>query len=239
MRLALLFLAAVCAQAQFFPFPGPGTVAHSGGGGGAITQVQKKTFASTASSTSCPITFNAAPVSGHLLILTVVSDTTVNTPAGWSLAVSAVNFVGEYIYYKISAGTETTVTIGLTSSDSCTVTGFEYSNMAASSPLDKTAFNNSASGAATTISTGTTTTTSQANELVVAVVGWNDTIPTISSWSNSFVSQSSLASTGSATNITQGTSAKVVSTTGTQTTTATLSTDCGFPSGAIATFKGL
>lgn len=66
MRLALLFLISICAQAQFFPFPGPGTIAHSGGGGGAaptlVSYTETVWNTSTLSKTVTIPSFNAGDI---------------------------------------------------------------------------------------------------------------------------------------------------------------------------------
>jgi hypothetical protein len=56
-------------------------------------------------------TFPHAAVAGDLLIFGVNSDTTVSTPSGYTLATSDVAHMGAYVFYKVAAGGETTVTL--------------------------------------------------------------------------------------------------------------------------------
>lgn len=206
---------------------------------------QSKTYGSIASATSHSITLDAAPSSGNLLVLCVVSDTTVTgTPSGWSVVTSAVDFTGTYMYYKIAGVSESaTISVGLSSSDCCALVVLEYSGNTAT-PLDKTA---SAIAQSSPCSTGTTTTTTQASEFLVALVGLSNATgttptspPTVASWSNSFVSQANVSTSGTNPNVTAGVATLNVSATGTYSSAATLSglqAGQAHNSGIIGTFK--
>lgn len=204
----------------------------------AAVQVQKKSYASTAAAASHNIVLDAAPTQGNLLLMVVVSDATVNTPSGWSLGATAVNYTGTYVYYKIAgSGESATITVTPTSSAHTCISALEYSGMAATTPLDKTA--TSLTTPVSVISTGTTATTVQADELLIALVGISSsgTMRNISSWSNSFTQEHNVIATGSGTLVRIGTATRVVSATGAYTSSATLDGSTAGPSGIIATFK--
>lgn len=200
------------------------------------------TYASTASAATHTINWGTTPVSGNLLILTAVSDATITTPTGWTLANSAVDFSGTYIFYKTAGASEGNISVSPTSSDCLAAVAFEYSGMAASGQLDKTA-SATGQGTATSVSTGTTATTTQSSELLIAVAGTttavgNGTGQLVSSWNNSFAIEANATPTGSTLNTRNGTASRTVSATGTYTTTATIGgTGSGHDSGIIAAFK--
>lgn len=206
----------------------------------ALSLVQSKSYGSTASAASHNVVLDAAPTASNLLVLAVVSDTTTSgTPSLWSVANSAIDFTGTYLYYKVAgAGESATISVSLSASDSCVLMAFEYSGNAAT-PLDKSA---SAVGQGTvTCGTGTTASTTQADELLFALNGLSNgdnTPPTVTAWSNSFVQQANAASTGSTANIRCVVATRAVLATGTYTTSGTLSgSTSAHNSGIIATFK--
>lgn len=203
--------------------------------GGAITQVQKKTYASTANNTSHSVSPTSTPTSGNLLMLAVCADSTVTTPSGWTLSsgASTVSFVGLYLYWKISNGTESTISVTIGGSTSCAMEVFEYSGLTTG---DKFA-SNSPGGSPTSVATGTTAATTAANEMIAAIEGHNVTGNTVTGWSNSLVQQDTIVTTGSATNVRLTTALKTVSATGTQTSTATFNSGTNSPSALIGTFK--
>jgi hypothetical protein len=93
--------------------------------------------------------------------------------------------------YKISDGTETTITWTWTTTDRLSVgIAAVYSGMAVS-PFDVMAQADSADVAVTSQSTGTTGTLAQSDEMAIAIVG-GDTAANISTsraWTNNFVEQ--------------------------------------------------
>lgn len=224
---------------------GAGEGGGGGGGGGIppvgdIAIVQMETFAS---SVDDPVDFQFGFISqctlGNLLVLCVVCDFTVPTPSGWTLAQSAIDATGTYIFYRISDGSEQnfTITPGAPAPGCCVA--FEISGCAAA-PFDKSA-SATGQGAGSTIATGTTALTSQADEILIALVGiglsGGDTAA-ITAWSNSFVEQAQVTSSaGSPANIRMAVATRTVTAAATYTTTATLSAADAACSGAIATFK--
>lgn len=200
----------------------------------AATLVQSKSYTGTAAS-SHSIVLDAGPTQGNLLVLSVVSDATVNTPSGWTVVNSAVDDTGTYMYTKdAGAGESATITVSPSSSAALAMAVLEYSGMTASS-LDKT---QKATAQDTPVSTGTTATTAQADEVLVGMVGINqNSSRTISSWSNSFVQQFNVATGSGPSHVRLGVALLTVSSTGTYETAATLSGGQTHCSGIIGTFK--
>lgn len=200
----------------------------------AETLVQSKSYTGTAAS-SHSIVLDAGPTQGNLLVLAVVSDATVNTPSGWSVVNSAVDDTGTYMYTKdAGAGESATITVSPASSAALAMAVLEYSGMSASS-LDKT---EKAIDQSTPCSTGTTATTTQGDEVLVGMVGVNQAASrTISSWSNSFTQQFSVATGSGSSHVRLGVALRTVSSTGTYETAATLSGAQINSSGIIGTFK--
>jgi hypothetical protein len=94
------------------------------------------------------------------------------TGATWVKGPEAVNAGGvtEEIWYAANVSAAgTTVTVNLAASNTCAVHIAEYSGIATSTPLDKSATNTGAYAAAP--DTGTTAATTQADELWVAGLG--------------------------------------------------------------------
>jgi hypothetical protein len=132
----------------------------------------------------------ATPTSGNLLVLTANSDATVSTPSGWTAGPSVIDGNGAYIFWKISAGSESTVTITPGASANTATTVAEYSGNAAS-PLDDSN-SSTIAGSAGNTTTSVSVTTTQAGDLIVAAALLHSAIsanPTSPTWTNSFVNQ--------------------------------------------------
>ncbi|HEY9391273.1 MAG TPA: hypothetical protein VIR27_16095, partial [Mycobacteriales bacterium] len=79
-----------------------------------LTMVQTAGMASSADGATLTATLGAAPSVGNLLVLVANADTTIGTPSGWTLAVSAVDNTGLYLWWRVArAGDPATVTISL------------------------------------------------------------------------------------------------------------------------------
>jgi hypothetical protein len=132
----------------------------------------------------------ATPTSGNLLVLTANSDATVSTPSGWTAGPSVVDGNGAYIFHKISAGTESTVTITPGAAANTVMTACEYSGNTAS-PFD-VSNTSTIAGSAGTSTTAVSVTTTATGDLIIAAallhsaVGSNPASP---AWTNSFVNQ--------------------------------------------------
>lgn len=210
-----------------------------------IALVQKKGAQSGASVASLAVTLDAPPTAGNLLVACCNSDATVATPAGFTLAVSAVSGQGLYIFYRVvQGGDSATVTFAPSVSDSVAGGVIEYSGLLTASVLDQTAFNTT-NAPASSLATGTTGTTAQASELVIVVVGphaGNNHPWVLSSWSAGYTSQieepnglATAASASSACHIGD----QIVGATGTYSATGTWSPPSSDAGAAIATFKGV
>jgi hypothetical protein len=145
----------------------------------------------------------ATPTSGNLLVVTANSDATVtitNIGTAWTAGPSVVDGNGTYFWWKISQGTESTITCTPSVSDTICITACEYSGNAAS-PLD--ASNSSTiAGTSGTTTTSTSVTTTAAGDLIVAAAclhigGAGSGTNTAPSWTNSFVNQLTATSGGS------------------------------------------
>lgn len=141
----------------------------------------------------------ATPTTGNLLVVSANGDFTTTAPTGagtWTAGPSIIDGNGVYTWYKVSDGTESTITVALTSGtfDFC-VTVCEYSGITAS-PFD--ASNSStASGVGSFTSVSVSLTTTAAADLILAFGlfhGAGSSAPTFSSWSNSFVNGLSASS---------------------------------------------
>lgn len=210
----------------------------------AIARVQ--TAENGVSSNVVSVTWGSSTTTGNILIA-VVSVTenhgnaagTVTAPSGWSTAVGPVAAASGdnvlYIFYKENAASQSS-TGNFTSSLSAGRADMqaivaEYSGVATSSSLDKTASNSGLS--ATALDTGTTATTTQADELLIGGYGDSQGTSTFSSPTNSFsiYNQNNQGITDACL------VDRIVSATGAYTTAITLSSAAPAWGGAIATFK--
>jgi hypothetical protein len=160
----------------------------------AITAVQRVPNAAVASTTGSVGAGQGwvTPTAGNLLVATWNLDVTMTTPtgSGWTAGPSVVDDNAAYLFYKISDGTESTISATFASTNPVT-TACEYAGVTGT-PFDvqnSTTVTNTP-GASTT-STGVTTTA--AGDLVFAMAGLADfnvafqAAPTAPSWTNSFV----------------------------------------------------
>lgn len=144
----------------------------------------------------------STPTAGNLLVAFGNSDATLTiSPSGWTAGPSIIDGNGAYAWYKVAAGTESTITITPSVSDDAVLVVAEYSG-AAGSPFD--AQNSSTiAGSDGTTTTSASVTTTQSGDLVVAAALLHSfsggSAPTSPSWTNSFtqrVSAASAAGTG-------------------------------------------
>jgi hypothetical protein len=145
--------------------------------------------------TSCPIGSGdgwATPTSGNLIVLTINADQVCSTPAGYTAGPSVVDDNAVYLFWKISAGNETTPTITPGGTTTAVMTACEYSGVAAS-PTDGSNTSSIVNSVGTT-TTSTSVTTTAAADLIIAVAGLAHysagvAAPTSPTWTNSFVNQ--------------------------------------------------
>lgn len=190
--------------------------------------------------TGAPATLDATlggtPIAGDTLLLVVCSDATVNTPAGWTLDVSAVATNGLYIYRKTSAGTESTVTITPSVAAATNWWYGEYEGLDATPLL---ASSSSTGSATTTSPTGATAFTSGATGgLAIAAFGSSRfSAVTASGYTNGFTELADLGTTkASGTNVSLAVATALANTDGSFSSTATLSASSAV-GGVIAIYE--
>jgi len=204
------------------------------------TLVQQATNTHTYGSpaTSITATLSSGATAGNLLVTTIATDKSAGSytvPSGFT---PIHDYIGPSISgamaYKIATGGETAITWSYATSEESSAWVGEYSGLASSNVLDVSAEADSADVAVTSQTTGTTATTSMANELAVAMFGIDSALyATGRSWTNSFTEVSFVGASNTAG---LGVATKTLSSTGTQTTTASWVT-ADQACGAIATFK--
>lgn len=204
------------------------------------TLVQKKGAQSGFAVASLAVTLTSAPTAGNTLIACCNSDATIATPAGFTLAVSAVSGQGLYIFVRdVQAGDSATVTFTPSVSDAVAGGVLEYSGLTAT-PLDKVA-SNTTNSAATAIATGTTGITAQADELLIVVVGphaGNGHPWVLSSWTAGYTSQiEEPEGLNGASSAACHIGDRIVTATGTYSATGTWTPASSDAGAAIATFK--
>lgn len=142
----------------------------------------------------------ATPTAGNLLVATANADATVTmTTAGFTAGPSVVDGNAAYVWWKIAAGTESSITFTPGVSAPIAGTVCEYSGSAAS-PAD-------ASNSSTIVgSSGNTTnaapvSTTQTGDLVIAVAALHSGInaPSAPSWSDGFTNELGPVSSGTGT----------------------------------------
>jgi hypothetical protein len=211
----------------------------------AAAQVQQ-VAAGNAGATTVAASWPGATTAGNLLVAVIAfrggSAVTITPPAvtgnAWTLARRSDNgtTLTSAIYYINGANSQSgasTWTLG--SSQKATLNLVEYSGVLASSALDQTALS---SGTSTTASSGTTAATTQADEVAVVGISVANSGGTLSAWTNSFAAVNNTSSTGGGGASRNATylASKILSATGAQTTSATVSSSLAW-AGAIATFK--
>lgn len=129
----------------------------------------------------------ATPTAGNLLVASGNSDATVTmTTAGFTAGPSIVDGNGAYTWYKLAAGTESTVTITPGATVDTVLTVCEYSGVLNATP-DVTNSSTIAGVSGTTTTAASITTTAAADLIIAfALVHSYATNPTGPSWTNSF-----------------------------------------------------
>lgn len=134
----------------------------------------------------------ATPTSGNLILAWANGNVTVTGPAGYTAGPSVVNGNGVYMWYKVSAGTETTASFTHTASW-MTVGLMEYSGLTAT-PFDVQSSSTQSTSSGTSTASASVTTTNAIGGVVVALAGLHGfaTLLTGPSWTNSFTNQQSV-----------------------------------------------
>jgi hypothetical protein len=135
----------------------------------------------------------ATPTAGNLLILVTNGPNFVSTgPAGWTAGPSIANDNGAYLWWKVAAGTESTITVTQNGSGVGTIFCAEYAASGLlGTPFDVQNFANTTGSAGTTTAAAAITTTGANGDLVFAVAALcrdvaGTTVPTALTWSNSY-----------------------------------------------------
>ena len=186
--------------------------------------------------TTVTATYPGATTAWNLLIACFTYDTGyadgVISTSGWlqgSFDIAVNGLTGGGIWYKVADWTETTVTASAADSSNMSIAIYEYEGFVGTPTLDKAMTWWTISGTSTT--TGTTATTT-ANDEVAIVISQYIVTSTFTSWSNSF----NLLNTVTWWTQRMSTGDKILSSTGTQTSTITISWSSYIGAG-IATFK--
>lgn len=209
------------------------------------------TTGSAASPASLTVNLGVTATAGNTLLVAVTSDATVSTPTGYTSLVSSIHNAGCYLFGKVSAGSETGVTVTPAVAASTSVAIAEIGGLSGATianQLDQTVSNGTSTGQ-NTRSTGTTGTTSQADEYAVAVWGYTASVTVAdftaggdSKWisqSNSFVEKVDVGTTKtSGTNVGVCVGVLALAATGTVESTAALLNTRSVPAESLAaTFK--
>lgn len=216
----------------------------------AISKVQYKAQSGSGSVTSLTVTLDSPSTAGNLLVAVVAHATgssnslTISPPAGWSTAVGPVTMESPavsrlYIFYRWNCpGSVSSYAFSSSGAAGMAAAMWEYSGVKNDAdPLDKTASAANGTFPGVPIVTGTTAATTQADEVVLAVVGTHQ--GSAVSWSsviNSFTAETTAGSSGGSGNPQIQPLSKIVSSTGAQNSGATPSAANG-AAGAIASFK--
>jgi predicted esterase len=200
-----------------------------------ITRVQGNTKG-TSTSNTISVTMSSTPTSGNVLIATIaIYDKTVSsisqTGVSWTKQISS-QYSSSYLVSEIwlgviGSGASKSITITLSGNSYSCADVCEYSGIATSNFLDKTA---TAKGTTTATNTGTTATTTQADELLIGCIMAASVAQ--SSPTNSFTLLDG-ASTGYLSNAYLE---RIVSSTGAYSSGTTATNNDGWSS-CIATFK--
>jgi len=157
------------------------------------TFVQQATGSSGAASTTLSAVFGVAPTSGNLLVLLMAGDknTGAMTLAGWTITYELLSTsVSLYLAWKVSDGTETTVSPSWATSSAAGNMAWvgEYSDIAAGTwTLLQSASSITDETAVATKATGTTAATSADGiGIAAAAVDSNTSVTTVDPWGSSY-----------------------------------------------------
>jgi len=210
-----------------------------------LSVVQSFGAANTSAGTTLVATPSVGTTTGDLLVATIrtrvttapaatvtgVTDSAGNTWVKATSVVSGSLSDGE-VWYAANATSDTSVTATVSVSSAVAFTVIEVAGAAAATPLDQTA---TKSGSSTAPSVGPTSPTTQANEIVIADIGWNTSL-TVTGQSAGYVTTQVEQSKVSSDNSGEQAAWQILSATGTPTYAATLSGSVAW-TGVIATFS--
>ena len=209
------------------------------GRGGDFGSLRQSGSDGAVSGLSASVTLPALPLSGNLLVVQTVAESVTGEDevlldqSGFTETVTqTVGLTWHKVFWKISDGTEQTISFSIASNHDLTLSVTEYEGPFASSPLDKSSSANN-SIAQTTLSTGTTAAQSQNGNLAVAVFASFNNAATADSYTNSYVERVEFSITGGHRH---AWATKIVSDSSAQETTVTFS-ESASAAAALLTFK--
>ena len=147
--------------------------------------------------TGTTATFGFTATAGNLLVFMVSSNATITTPSGWTLSAGCaqVGSNAAYLWWKIAAGTETSLIYTNSSASVSAWNVGEYSGLTGS-PYDNSNGSVSTTGA-TTMTTGPITPTAGARLVIASISGARGgAVFTQSTWLNSFTEQADANTSG-------------------------------------------
>jgi hypothetical protein len=183
--------------------------------------------------TSVSVSYTAATTANNLLVAICGSSTngTITGPSGFSSAINQAGTPSQGIFYKIAAGTETSITCSVAASSRLGIHIYEYSGIDTTTPYHNSNF---ATGTSATASSGSVVTTN-ANTLLVAGL-MADNGNGFTTWANTFSARNSFSNGGAASSRqSYGGADRMVTATGTYSTSATTSNSAW--RGQIAAFN--
>jgi len=221
----------------------------------AIVRVQGNARGTSTNNTSISVTLSHAPANGNLLVATIECAGSSTNPTVSSISQTRVTWTRQQGYNSndapdteiwagvVSSGASNSITINLTGGTGGTYMNVanisEYSGLLASGFLDQTTTNSSGSGKSASADTGTTVTTTQPSELWIGTVTAYDSSSRacgMSSPTNGFTLLDGANFANGVYNVSNAYLEKIVSTTGTANSGATVATST-YWTGCIATFK--
>lgn len=204
---------------------------------GAVAALAQTPNTNTGSGSTFSVSYGSTPTAGDLLVVicSAAGNVTI-TASGYTAAKNeggSSSIPSQGIFYKNAAGNESSVTCG--GGGSSTKWGeqlFDYKGIVSSSPLD--AVNSvSSSGTSTTPASGSVTTTN-ANDLVLAVLVSNTGTALSSTWGNSFAQQTNFIITSK---MAFGAAQYIPTATGTYSTSSSTGSSSAGWRGQIVSFK--
>ena len=211
-----------------------GVAGAAAGGSGTAVKVQNKS-GTASTQNNLAVTFDSAPTENNLLVAVGwTTDQAVQnlSIAGWTEAFSLQVTYGSGLdgtvacFYKIAGASESsTVTLasdGPLTPESIGLHAMEWSGMATSTPLDKTATNDETGSNSRVADTGTTAATAQANALAIAACCIaDDDFDASPTFSGGYTRDADLSVGAGSADSSMAVGFKILSATGTQTTTCT------------------
>lgn len=172
------------------------------------------------------VVLDSTPVEGSLLVVSARAGAGggvgLDTPPGFTAGpAESASRGGIAMFAKIAGSSESTsITVDAADTAGVAVAVLEIEGPFDASPFDAEAVATSGNGSVSTQSTGTTPTTSDADEIAVACAGQILALNDITGWSNSYTDRAGIEADLSA-DTTIGVATLLLSSTGTQETTAT------------------